>query len=196
MNVDVKNVLRVDLTDCYRDAERITVYRSHNINEGLQSDQLSICESDYSMLHVFAMEACAKIADAANYINSASETGLDALTHYPTETDTEYENEILSEVPQTVKLKGESMDSGLKDLVVFGIEEIEGRELIKYTVLQTYIKEAITHYILMKWYHTAGMYKDRNEENALYELALNKVTFNSVVNKKRVKSVRKFRHFG
>jgi hypothetical protein len=196
MNVDDKNILRVDLTDCYRAAERISVYRSNNIEGGLKSDEISICESDYPLLHEFAMEACSKIADASNYIRTASESGIDALTYDTSEESSYYKDKALGHIPQGIKLEGESMDRGFKDLVLFGLEELEGREFIKYTVLQTYIREAIVHYILMKWYHTIGMFQDRNQENSLFEEALGHLRFNSVVNKKRVNTSRKFRHFG
>lgn len=196
MSVDQSNLLRVDLSDCYRAAERISVYRSHNIENGLRSDQIAICESDFPLLHDFATEACSKIADSANYIRTATETGLEALTYRPTEESEFYASQDLSHVPTRVKLEGESMSAGEKDLVVFGLEELQGREFIKHTVLQTYIKEAITHYILAKWYHTAGLYSDRDQENKMYEEALGNIRFNSVTNKKRVKTVRTHRHFG
>jgi len=193
MNIDSNNILRVDLYDCYRQAESISVYKALTVREGLDSDVIAICEDDYKLLHPFAMEAASKIADHAGYIQCANETGLDALTN---DCETEDCETPLEEVPESTKLKGESMDPDLKDLILFNIDELASVDLNRYTVVQTYIQEAITHYILMKWYHTVARYDFSRQEEELYNNALSKVRFNSVTNKKRVNIHRKPRPFG
>lgn len=190
--MDTNNILRVDLYDCYRYAERVSVYRAQGM--GLDPDIFAISEDDYPNLHDFVMEGASKIADKANYIQDACETGLDALTAGCC--DPCMESRDLECVPEEYKLAGESMDPDRKPFIIFNIQELDGVTLHRNTIIQSYIQEALAFYILMKWYNMNGRMDLSALDEVTFNSAVDKVRFNSIVNKKRKSVKRPYRPFG
>ncbi|MEC7753776.1 MAG: hypothetical protein VYB44_07085 [Bacteroidota bacterium] len=186
MAVDSSNILRVELLDIYQSLERISAHRSEAHDGGETVDVLAIVQDDREDVYPDIMLACAKIADAANYVQNQDQNGLDALTRT---SDGIYEGYTLDYVPEKEKMIGESLDPNTRDILVFSHPELENFTPNKYTIVQEYIKEAIVRFVLSRWYHMKNLKQYSIEEEELFEEALSEIKFNSVTNKKR-KSVK------
>ena len=188
--VDSANIVRVDLQEVFTECERQSAARSHAIDGGKTVDVIAIVEDDYDDIYTFFMEGAAKIADACNYVQSVDQDGLDALTRsQPNSVD----DKSVLEAKEHEKFTGEAMDPDQKTLMIFDVPGLEG--FYKNTIVQQYIKEALTHYILFKWYHIKAQFGFSREENQLYETALGICRFNSITNTKRKKVRRHYRYY-
>ena len=191
MAIDSNNIVRVDLTAVFDACRTQSALRSEAMDRGESIDIVAIGPDRYHAIIDFALEATAKIADSANYIENTEQTGLDALTR---QFNSQEGNE-LSATNESQKFPGEAMDPDLKPQMIFNIPELENVNVQKNTIVQQYIKEAMTHYILYKWYDMRGYFDFGSQEKDKYEEALRKVGFNSINNTKRKGAKRKPRMF-
>lgn len=182
MAVDSSNILRVELLDIYQSLEKISAHRAEAFDGGETVDVIAIVEDDREDVYPDIMLACALIADAANYVQNQDQNGLDALTRI---SDGIYEGYTLDYVPEKEKLIGESLDPDERDTLSFTVPELENFTPNKYTIVQTYIKEAIVRFVLSRWYHMKNKQQFSKEELELFEEAIGNLKFNSVTNKKR-----------
>lgn len=182
MAVDNSNILRVELLDIYDILEKISAFKSEAFDGGETVDVLAIVEDNRKDVYPDIMLACARIADAANYIQNQNQNGLDALTRT---SDGIYEGYTLDYVPEKEKLIGESLDPDERDTLSFTVPELENFTPNKYTVVQEYIKEAIVRFVLSRWYEMKNMQQFSKEQFELFEDAIGNLKFNSVTNKKR-----------
>ncbi len=190
------NSIRVDLSDMYKECEHRTSLHSR-VHMGNEMDQeIVICPDDYAIVHAFANEAAVLLANAANYIQNASETGFEALTSKYSEGEINKFDELtLEELRTNEKQTGELLSKGAMDTLLFDIEEMEDKTLLKYTTTQTYIRSAIIEYILFKWFTVCKVYDAARDSFTEYEKFRDLLRFHSVTNIKRKKMGRPYRHF-
>lgn len=192
MAVDNSNILRVELNDIYDSLERISAHRSEAFDQGETVDIFAIVEDDRTDVYPDIMLACAEIADKSNYIRNENENGLDALTRV---SNGDYEGEDLDLVPEKTKLIGESLDPNERDTLTFSVEEMTNFTPNKYTIIQEYIKDAIIHFTLHRWYTMKNSQQFAQEEYQLFDRAMTNIRFNSITNRKRRSVKLPYRYF-
>lgn len=178
---DSKNILRLDLEEIYNECQGITEAKARALT--LDPNVFAITSVVKNQVHQFAMEGASLIANNAGIVRNSSQTGLDALTYEQTvdEPDPIPTNEFDKEIPVNGVCTDENqkLDSGLMDIVLFEIEDVDG-EQNRYTMVQTFIKSAMIHYILFKWYKMMGRADLASIEYQEYEEFNGKVRFNAV----------------
>jgi hypothetical protein len=190
--MDTSNILRVDISKIYLEAESRSVDIAESIDPtGVRHDVLVICGADYPQLHEFMVRGTSEIADRANYLNCDTETGLQAITakcptDYCCDTD-------LTTLPETPKINGELLDTSISNFILFNIPELENVDLDRRSVVQSYLKEAIISYLLSEWYGLKAEPSMYQFYAGKFENEVQKVRFNSITNKKTRSSRRKYR---
>lgn len=192
MNVDSKNLLRVDIVDIYKDCKnRTNIYA---MAQGLDVNKFTINSNTMDLVHTFAIEGSGLIADKSSMVKSATQSGFDALT-FDEELDDQEETDedglVIDQMGENLS-EGEKLTSGIMDLVLFEIEDVRS-EWNRYTVVQNYIKTAMVHYILYKYYATLGMMDAAAINKVAYEENLENVKYNSVRNHERKKACKPYR---
>jgi hypothetical protein len=192
--MDLKNILRLDIERIYHETEQRSVDIAESVDPtGETHDVIVICGADYPQLHTFLVRGTSEIADKANYIKCANETGLDAIT---ASCPPEYCcTDDLSKQPQETKLKGELLDTDYSNVVVFNIPELENVELERRTIVQSYLHEAIICFLLYKWYQLKAKPDLMNMYKMLFDDEVGKVRFNSVTNIKRKNYSRRYNYY-
>lgn len=192
--MDTKNILRLDIDRIYKETESRSIDIAESVDpSGEMNDVIVICGADYEQLHHFLIRGTSEIADRANYVSCADETGLDAIT---AQCPPEYCcSDDLKEMPSFPKLKGELMDTSYTNQIIFNIPELQNIKLERHTIVQSYIKEAIISYLLAAWYELKAKPDLAVLYQSKFEKEVQKVKFNSVVNQKRLSSSRKYRYF-
>lgn len=197
MAVDSGNILRVDLAEIHQEVKDRTHLKAGFLN--LDPDTFAINANTKPLIHQFALEGAGIVADHAGYIKNSAQTGLDGLTYCADvdNPDPAPTNEFDKEIEQMGEKKvnpGEKLESSLMDFVLFEIEDIPS-ELNRYTLVQGYIKSALIHYILYKWFHLQSRPDLANPEFIEFENFKGKVRFNSVRNYRKAKNGRPYRQF-
>lgn len=196
MAVNDFNKLRVDLTDIYKECRKRTSFHSRVYQSDLLDQEVVICEDDYDQLYKFSEEAANLIANNANYISCANQTGLEALTADFTEEEPNVNDEIaLEDLNERQKQTGELLVKGEMDTLDFNVEEIEGMDIKRFTIIQGFIRSAILEYILYKWYSVCRINDEAQKAYAEFDKFNTKVRFNSITNRKRVKKNRPYRAY-
>lgn len=196
MAVNDFNNLRVDLSDIYKECERRTSFHSRVFEEGELNQRIVICEDDYEQLYKFSEEAANMIANNANYISCATETGLEALTADFTEEEPNANDEsTLEDLNERQKQTGELLVKGEMDTMTFNVDELEGMDIKRFTIIQGFIRSAILEYILYKWYSMCRINDEAQKALAEFDKFNKLVRFNSITNRKRVKKTRLYRAY-
>lgn len=189
MAQDEKNINRVDLNEIYTSVQRKSLYAIKalgRLNE-IHPEDYAVQETDFEVVHEFAMEGMGLLANDSHRIKYFTQTGIDALTNYedlenPTaatsyndpDADTEDDETITDPDGATIKVvdisgaqftAGEKLPftdggSNVHDTIKFVIEafpdptQVAPNERIvkRYTIIQQFIKNAIEHFILYKWF--------------------------------------------
>ena len=166
----------------------------------LDEDRFAISDFETDILHDFAMEGFAAIADEAHMVKHDDQTGIDAVSYneqLELETDAD-EDEIIDkdddesgETDVAVKeVTGESHRVGEKlsydktDLIVFSIDGLED-DIKRYTVVQQFIRMALINFVIMRWWLLKAQPDLASNSQALYDSSLEKVRFNSIRNLQR-----------
>lgn len=192
--MDTSNIVRLDIEKIYNETEKRSVDIAESVDQTGQShDVIVICGADYPQLHVFLTRGISEIADRANYVKCANETGLDAITaRCPPEYCC---SDDLSDQPQETKLLGELLDTDMGNQIIFNVPELQDVELDRRTVVQAYIHEAIISFLLYKWYQLKAKGELMSLYKSIFEDEIGKVRYNSVTNLKRKNFNRKFRYY-
>lgn len=82
--LDAKNINRIDLNDIYKSIQRQSTYAIKALNqmEKFHPEDYAIQESDFDIVHEFAMEGTAELANDTHRIKYFTQTGIDALTNF------------------------------------------------------------------------------------------------------------------
>jgi hypothetical protein len=196
MATDVNNILRVDLPEIYDECQGMTEIKARALE--LDPDVFAISVVVKNQIHSFAMEGASLIADNASIIRNSAQTGMDALTYK--EEDDEPDPPVENDYGDIIPPYGEDTDLNQKlvkktqDLILFEIEDIE-TESNRYTVVQNFIKSALVHYILFKWYELVAKPELAAIEFVEYEKFTGKARFNSIRNQGRINEVRPYRMY-
>jgi hypothetical protein len=191
--IDTKNILRLDIEKIYHQTEQRSVDIAESVDPTGQShDVIVICGADYPTLHDFLILGTSEIADRGTYVKCDNQTGLDAITaHCPPEFCCSpkagdcCDDDSLSRQPQGKKLLGEMMDPNPVNQVIFNVPELAHVDLIRRTVVQSYIHEAIIAFLLYKWYQLKAKGDLMNLYRQEFEERVDNVRNNSVTNIKR-----------
>jgi len=196
MAVDSSNEIRVDLQEIYNSCEQQTAYHSRIHKNDEDNQRIIICADDYSMIHAWANEAAALIADTANYITNTSETPFAAITNpfADGETNPNDEKEII-DLMANEKQTGEYLDNGEMDTLSFNVDQMEGFTPLKYTVTQTYIRGAIIEYVLFKWYELNKIPDAMALKKIQFDDWLGKILHNTFSSQKTIKTRKPYRLF-
>jgi len=203
---DEKNDVRIDFPEIFQE---IKEQCAHNLNSTSVGDwdRYVIGESDTNRVYQFVQEASADIANQAHMIKHRSQTGIDALTNYQEleypELDASYDEEArtvtspdgetieLNDIPGRRHAAEQKLNpSDAPDTIeLFTVEGLEPENKTRYTVVQTFIKQAVVHYVLMKWWLMKIQPQLAESNQIMYENALGSLIHNSVHNQER-KNVR------
>lgn len=84
MAEDAKNINRVDLNEIYVAVQRKSLYAIKALGdlERFHTEDYAIQETDFEVVHEFAMEGMALLANDTHRIKYFTQTGMDALTNY------------------------------------------------------------------------------------------------------------------
>lgn len=190
MPTDSSNLVRVDIEEVFLECRRISQHKSQALDGGKTYNQIAIEEDEHDDIYNFFMEGAAKIADACNYVTTVDQDGLDALTRTePNEVD---EKSVIA-AEEYEKFTGEALDPDEKTVMEFNVPGLV--DFYKNTIIQQYIKEALTYYILYKWYDMKHFIEIAEVQKSRYEEALGKCRFNSITNTKRKKVKRPSRFY-
>jgi hypothetical protein len=153
MQTDNFNSIRVDFQDIFNETIALSKFHSRMVEDDMLSEKIVICPDDFGVIFSFANEGAVQIADNANYISVASQTGFEALTAaYTAESPNPHDAKNVRDLMNNEKQTGELLDKGEMDIMDFNVTEMEGINPLKYTITQTYIRSALIHYILYKWF--------------------------------------------
>lgn len=200
--VDSKNALRVDIPQIF---EEIQEQCAHNLDSTTYPeerwDRLSINESDQNRIWIFIEEASADIANNAHMIKHHEQTGLDALTYYevlecPEDFDTDGDREVtgpdqtpinLNDIPGRIHFEQQKLDASatMQQVSLFSVDGLEPTEKNRYTIVQTFIKQALVHYVLMKWWMMKMQPTLAESNQMMYNNALQNIIHNAIHNQKR-----------
>jgi hypothetical protein len=200
MAVDQNNILRVDLTQIYKEAERRSMLKCRALQ--LDIDDFGISPSDYPQLHSFASEAATIIGDKSGMVKTTTQTGFDAITYIEADDvpdpdqdvdvdedgETDFQEELMGDT-YTVGEKLASNDEGFEqDTIEFNIDKLNlpEDEANRYTVFQRYIFDAMVHYVLHKWFDLMGQAQASADFYRGYEAHLGNLKFNSSKNFNRL----------
>lgn len=199
---DTKNDVRIDFPEIFQDIEE---HCAHNLNalNVADWDRYAIGEVDQNRVYQFVQEASADIANQAHMIKHRTQTGIDALTDYQEleypELDASYDSEdreVTGPDATTLELNDISgrrhhaeqklSASDTPDTIeLFTIEGLEPENKTRYTVIQTFIKQALVHYVLMKWWLMKIQPQLAESNQIMYKNALDSLIHNSVHNQLR-----------
>lgn len=204
MSVDTKNIIRTDLQEIYNDCKERTFRKCLALK--LDPDSYAISGHETGQLHLFALEGASKIANHASMIKYHSQTGIDALSFYQdletpedadsyVDPDSETANDetvedpdgntiLVSDIAGREHESGEKLSKEIQDLIVFQIDDLE-EDYNRYTVVQQFIKSALTNYILYKWWELMGQYNEAKVEMAAFMDMADDVRFNAVSTNKQ-----------
>lgn len=194
MAINDFNNLRVDLLDIYKECEHRTSLHSRVFEANSMNQEIVICRDDYPVLHSFANTAASIIADNSNYITHTNQTGFEALTssYTPNEPNLFDDNELI-DLDEREKQTGELLVKGEMDTLDFGITNTEGVDIKRYSIVQTYMRNAILEYILFKWYSDNRINDESRKAWDQFTTFKDHLRFNSIANIKRKKLNRKYR---
>jgi hypothetical protein len=193
---DTKNILRFDLEEIYEECQSITEAKSRAL--ALNTDIFSISSGVKNQIHQFALEGAGIIANNASLIRHSTQTGLDGITYQQSvdEPDPVPVNEFDKEIPINGQCadEGQKLNKGIMDMVLFEIEDVDS-EINRYTLVQSFIRSAMIHYILYKWYKTVGKIDVASIEKDEFDYFTGLVNFNAVKNQNRKAASRPIRFY-
>jgi hypothetical protein len=196
MATDKSNLQRVDLIDIFKECERRTAFKYRAIATEISSDAFVIGPDEYEQMLSFILEAAARLSSQINYIQHAGQTGLDALS-WINGTDKPYaedgENDkVGAYLSQNEKLHQKGMCQILFEYDSFGDFENEQN---RYSVTQEFIKAALIHYVLYKWYLLIGFRNEATEEYLQYETNLVDIRSGAVAYQRNKGAKKKYRFY-
>lgn len=182
--MDKSNLLRVELKDIYTLCEERSAHRANVLSlKGIPFDQVAITKQEYGLIHGYCLEGASRIANQCSYVRNATQSGIDALTQSSADTDEAFGRKT----EQGEKFYEKEMPD-----VLFDIEGVSDSQN-KYSVVQQFIKSALTGFILYRWYELKGLRDEATSEYLEYEKNVVDIRDNSVYNNRRVQ--RKYRLF-
>jgi hypothetical protein len=161
------------------------------------NQEIIITKDDYPLIHNFCQEGAGFIASAANYITGTSQNAIQAISNpYTEENPNPYDDEELQDLRESMKQSGEFMSVGPLNTMVFNVVQLEGVEVLEYTITQSWIRSALIHYILHKWYLLNKIYDAASDNFLKYEDFKGKVRTSALSNQKTIRAKRPYQPFG
>lgn len=197
MAVNETFALQVYLQDVYNQVKLESAYHSRIHQGDTMNQEIIITPDDYPVINSFCIEAAGFIASAANYITGTSQNALQAISNpYTTENPNPYDEEELQDLRESMKQTGEFMPLGAMDTFNFNIVKMEGVETKVYTITQGWIKSALIHYILHKWFLLNKIYDAATDNLVKFEEFKNKVRTSALSNQKTIRAKKPYQPFG
>lgn len=197
MAVDDSNVLRVDIEDMINEARHRTELKSRVLGDDAMSQKIVISDDDYSIIMSWLFEVAGLLANDANYIWNAEQSGLDAISDPWEEGEENPNNDVeLIDLDTRQKRTSEFLSKGEMDTITFSSPQLTGKTILKYSFVKTLIRSAMIEYILFKWWDSCGVNEDSAKSYAQYENWKDQVRFNSVTNIRNINLTRKVRPMG
>jgi hypothetical protein len=196
MAVNTSNNVRVDLQEIFDNCMHTSSKHSRNYKKNEEHQEIVICEDDYGLLFPWMMEAAVLIADACNYITSASQTPLDAISNpYPTEDDptNPYDELEVKKLTQAQKQTGELLSKAVMDELQFNVTGAQNQ--LDYTITQQMIRAAIIEYLLYRWYELNKIMDAMQLKKHQFDFWLGQLQTNSLNNQKAIEVRKPYRLF-
>lgn len=197
MAVNSTHNLQVILQKIYDQAELETAYHSRIHQGDTMNQEIIITKDDYPLIHHFCQEGAGLIASAANYITGTSQSGLQAISNPFNEANPNpYDEEDIKDLRESMKQTGEYLPLGEMDTLQFSVIQMEGVNPEDYTITQGWIRSALIHYILHKWFLMNKIYDAAQDNFVKFEQFKNMVRTSALSNQKTIRAKRPYQPIG